>query len=108
MPYDRVPGTLLRVRPGQVQRFGPRGKLKGTHLRFTPAFPPPFPGSESLLAPWRRQVARPAPDLSLTALTKEYTEQPVSAIAHSLGFGKTTNFSKFSTRMTGVVPGASG
>ncbi|WP_059046379.1 helix-turn-helix transcriptional regulator [Streptomyces acidiscabies] len=202
--YDCAPGTLLWVRPGQVQRFGPRGDLKGTHLRFAPAFPPPFPGAESLLAPWRRQVAHDAGDLSLTALTREYarldpsreilrhlltavlldidrlprpaadprdcnetyarfrealeetyttdhrvdqyatrlgytvrtltracqsvtgrtakqviddrialqaqrllahTEQPIATIAHSLGFGETTNFSKFFARMTGVVPG---
>ncbi|MEX3104982.1 MULTISPECIES: AraC family transcriptional regulator [unclassified Streptomyces] len=202
--YDCAPGTLLWVRPGQVQRFGPRGKLKGTHLRFAPAFPPPFPGSESLLAPWRRQTAHTTNDVSLTPLTREYarpapsreilrhllaavllhidrlphpasdprdsndtyarfraaleaayptdhrvdqyaarlgytvrtltracqsatgrtakqiiddrialqaqrllahTEQPISTIAHTLGFGETTNFSKFFTRMTGVVPG---
>ncbi|WP_416970209.1 AraC family transcriptional regulator [Streptomyces sp. 4F14] len=212
--YDCVPGTLLWVRPGQVQRFGPRGELKGTHLRFAPAFPPPFPGSESLLAPWHRHVFHEAGDLkagdlkagglSLAALTREYarlepsreilrhlltavlldldrlprrpsesrdcndtyasfcsaleasyttdhrvdqyaarlgytvrtltracqsatgrtakqviddrialqaqrllahTEQPVSTIARALGFGETTNFSKFFARMTGVVPG---
>lgn len=46
------PGTLLWVRPGQVQRFGPGNGLNGPHLLFTPAFPPGFAGSDRLLAGW--------------------------------------------------------
>ncbi|MET8980894.1 AraC family transcriptional regulator [Streptomyces sp. NPDC004539] len=202
--YECVPGTLLWVRPGQVQRFGPRGKVKGTHLRFAPAFPPPFPGSESLLASWRGNVSQQVTDVSLDSLAREYarlepsheilrhlltavlldvdrlprpasesrghndtyarfcaaledsyatdhrvdqyasrlgytvrtltracqaasgrtakeviddrialqaqrllahTEQPISVIARTLGFAETTNFSKFFTRISGVVPG---
>ncbi|MER5493458.1 AraC family transcriptional regulator [Streptomyces sp. NPDC002490] len=34
------PGTLLWVRPGQVQRFHPGGRPDGPHLIFTTDFPP--------------------------------------------------------------------
>lgn len=34
-----------------------------------------------------------------------HTDDPVSSIAHGLGFGETTNFSKFFTRLTGTAPG---
>ncbi|WP_316781566.1 AraC family transcriptional regulator [Streptomyces sasae] len=37
--YPCRPGTLLWVRPGQVQRFGPPDRMNGAHLLFTPAFP---------------------------------------------------------------------
>ncbi|MFF8375649.1 helix-turn-helix domain-containing protein [Streptomyces sp. NPDC015661] len=37
--YPCRPGTLLWVRPGQVQRFTTPGRMNGTHLLFTPAFP---------------------------------------------------------------------
>ncbi|MFJ9710756.1 AraC family transcriptional regulator [Streptomyces sp. NPDC101234] len=37
--YSYRPGTLLWVRPGQVQRFCPHGRMNGAYLLFTPAFP---------------------------------------------------------------------
>ncbi|WP_133913303.1 helix-turn-helix domain-containing protein [Streptomyces sp. NBC_00582] len=37
--YPCRPGTLLWVRPGQVQRFTTPGRMNGTLLLFTPAFP---------------------------------------------------------------------
>jgi len=37
--YPCRPGTLLWVRPGQVQRFTAPGRMNGTHLLFTAAFP---------------------------------------------------------------------
>lgn len=46
------PGTLLWVRPGQVQRFGPGDGLNGPHLLFTSAFPPGFTGSDRLITDW--------------------------------------------------------
>ncbi len=45
------PGTLLWVRPGQVQRFD-AGTAGGLHVMFTPAFPPEFSGSERLAGEW--------------------------------------------------------
>ncbi|MER6957642.1 AraC family transcriptional regulator [Streptomyces sp. NPDC000618] len=52
------PGTLLWVRPGQVQRFGPAEALNGTHLLFTAAFPPLFAGADHLLTDWYAPVCR--------------------------------------------------
>ena len=46
------PGTLLWVRPGQVQRFDERAATAGTHLLFTPTFPPSFGGAQRLITPW--------------------------------------------------------
>ena len=39
--YPCRPGTLLWVRPGQVQRFTAPRRMNGIHLLFTPAFPEP-------------------------------------------------------------------
>ncbi|MET8977487.1 AraC family transcriptional regulator [Streptomyces sp. NPDC004539] len=52
------PGTLLWVRPGQVQRFGAGGGLDGVHLMFTAEFPPPVAGLERLVREWRGPVCR--------------------------------------------------
>lgn len=46
----------VRVRRAQVQRFGPAGTMNGTHLLFTPAFPPRFTGAERLLTAWHGPV----------------------------------------------------
>ncbi|MEU2539506.1 helix-turn-helix domain-containing protein [Streptomyces iakyrus] len=46
------PGTLLWVRPGQVQRFTDPGTTNGTHLLFTPAFPPHFSSTERMVNEW--------------------------------------------------------
>jgi AraC-like DNA-binding protein len=40
--YPCRSGTLLWVRPGQVQRFAEPGRMHGLHLLFTPAFPTPI------------------------------------------------------------------
>jgi len=50
--YPCRPGTLLWVRPGQVQRFGPAGTLNGQHLLFTAAFPARFGSAERLFDEW--------------------------------------------------------
>lgn len=52
--YPCAPGTLLHVRPGQVQRFpaGPQGgiaDLDATLVVFTPAFPPPVPATAAVI-----------------------------------------------------------
>lgn len=52
------PGTLLWVRPGQVQRFGPADAVNGVHLLFTPAFPPRFTGADRLLTSWHGPTCR--------------------------------------------------
>lgn len=82
------PGTLLWVRPGQVQRFGPAGTMNGTHLLFTPAFPPRFTGAEQLLTDWYGPVCRQLgtsreyATLStlLAQLTAEYT-RPADSVS---------------------------
>jgi AraC-like ligand binding domain len=50
--YPCRPGTLLWVRPGQVQRYGDLGTSNGMHLMCTPAFPPVFSGAEHLVSEW--------------------------------------------------------
>ncbi|MFE2062299.1 helix-turn-helix domain-containing protein [Streptomyces sp. NPDC059467] len=46
------PGTLLWVRPGQVQSFDPAGRLDGPHVLFTSAFPFRQGGIDQLSAAW--------------------------------------------------------
>src|SRR5689334_9347003 len=50
--YPCRPGTLLWVRPGQVQRFLRPGTANGTHLLFTPAFPPHSSSADRLVKEW--------------------------------------------------------
>jgi AraC-like DNA-binding protein len=50
--YPCRPGTLLWIRPGQVQRFGRPGIMNGTHLLFTPAFPPDLASTDRLVREW--------------------------------------------------------
>ncbi|PWG13398.1 AraC family transcriptional regulator [Streptomyces sp. V2] len=50
--YPCRPGTLLWVRPGQVQRFVRPGTANGTHLLFTPAFPPHGSSADRLVNEW--------------------------------------------------------
>lgn len=49
--YPCRPGTLLWVRPGQVQRFG-HYDTDGIHLLFTATFPSAFSGADRLITPW--------------------------------------------------------
>ncbi|WP_327699950.1 AraC family transcriptional regulator [Streptomyces sp. NBC_00459] len=46
------PGTLLWVRPGQVQSFVRPGTANGTHLLFTSAFPPHTSSADRLVNEW--------------------------------------------------------
>src|ERR1044072_2523420 len=50
--YPVRPGTLLWVRPGQVQRFVRPGTANGTHLLFTSAFPPHSSSADRLVNEW--------------------------------------------------------
>lgn len=50
--YPCRPGTLLWIRPGQVQRFGRPGTMNGAHLLFTPAFPPRLASTVRLIDEW--------------------------------------------------------
>ncbi|MET9793308.1 AraC family transcriptional regulator [Streptomyces canus] len=50
--YPCRPGTLLWIRPGQVQRFDRPGTMNGTHLLFTPAFPPRLASTVRLIDEW--------------------------------------------------------
>jgi AraC-like DNA-binding protein len=45
-------GTLLWVRPGQVQRYGAAGVADGRHLLFTAAFPAHTSGGDRLVGEW--------------------------------------------------------
>ncbi|MFD4504239.1 helix-turn-helix domain-containing protein [Streptomyces sp. NPDC058457] len=56
--YPCRPGTLLWIRPGQVQRFGRPGTMNGTHLLFTPTFPPHLAGTDRLVREWYGPVCR--------------------------------------------------
>ncbi|MFM9448714.1 helix-turn-helix domain-containing protein [Streptomyces acidiscabies] len=56
--YACRPGTLLWIRPGQVQRFGAGGALDGVHLMFTAEFPPAVAGVERVVREWRGPVCR--------------------------------------------------
>ena len=56
--YPCSPGTLLWIRPGQMQRFGPPGGMNGTHTLFTPAFPPAFSSTDRLARRCDRPPAR--------------------------------------------------
>nr|WP_234330626.1 AraC family transcriptional regulator [Streptomyces acidiscabies] len=56
--YACRPGTLLWIRPGQVQRFEAGGALDGVHLMFTAEFPPAVAGVERLVREWRGPVCR--------------------------------------------------
>ena len=48
--YPCRPGTLLWIRPGQVQRYDWTGGVNGPHLLFTAAFPARFSGDDRLLS----------------------------------------------------------
>jgi AraC-like DNA-binding protein len=50
--HDCGPGTVFWVRPGQVQRHDPGGRLRGLVLMFAAEFPPTFSGSGRLLPGW--------------------------------------------------------
>jgi AraC-like DNA-binding protein len=50
--HECRPGTVLWVRPGQVQRHDPGGRLQGLLLMFAAEFPPAFSGSGRLLPGW--------------------------------------------------------
>ncbi|MET8976914.1 AraC family transcriptional regulator [Streptomyces sp. NPDC004539] len=52
------PGTLLWVRPGQVQHHTRPGTADGVHVLFTPAFPPPFSSAGRLLDPGDEPACR--------------------------------------------------
>ncbi|MGP4043034.1 AraC family transcriptional regulator [Streptomyces sp. 2A115] len=88
------PGTLLWVRPGQVQRFGPSGEFNGTRLLFSAAFPPRFTGAERLLAHWYGPVCRQLGtsreyatlSVLLAQLTAEYTRPADSVSSEILRF----------------------
>ncbi|MFJ9244789.1 AraC family transcriptional regulator [Streptomyces sp. NPDC101776] len=87
--YPCRPGTLLWVRPGQVQSFVRPGTTDGTHLLFTPAFPSHTSSADRLVNEWygpscRQLGAGPAYAVLSTLLGQlraEYDrpEQTVSA-----------------------------
>lgn len=88
--YGCRPGTLLWVRPGQVQRFVP-STLQGVHLRFAASFPLRTSRTERLLTPWAGPVWRQlgmdaeysALSASLGRLATEYA-QPAEEVSREI------------------------
>ncbi|WP_060886448.1 MULTISPECIES: AraC family transcriptional regulator [Streptomyces] len=82
--YPCRPGTLLWIRPGQVQRFGSPGAMNGTHLLFTPVFPAHLASTARLIDEgygpvcWQLGTGRDYPAVSalLSRLRAEFTRQP--------------------------------
>ncbi|MFF8937951.1 AraC family transcriptional regulator [Streptomyces paradoxus] len=56
--YPLRPGTLLWIRPGQVQSFVRPGIANGTHLLFTSAFPPHTSSADKLVGTWYGTTCR--------------------------------------------------
>ncbi|MEU6915456.1 AraC family transcriptional regulator [Streptomyces olindensis] len=56
--YPIRPGTLLWVRPGQVQSFVRPGTANGTQLLFTSAFPPHASSADRLVSDWYGTTCR--------------------------------------------------
>ena len=88
MTYPCRPGTLLWVRPGQVQRFDGRAATGGIHLLFTATFPPAFSGAERLVTPWYGAVcwqlgasAEYATLATLLAQMRAEYDRPVGAVS---------------------------
>ncbi|HTI24893.1 MAG TPA: AraC family transcriptional regulator [Kutzneria sp.] len=68
--YPCRPGTLLWIRPGQVQRYDWSGTMNGPHVLFTSAFPARFSGADHLVADWSGPVCwqlGAGPDYALVA-----------------------------------------
>jgi len=64
--YDCRPGTLIQVRPGQVQQFGRQPGLEAHLVVFTPAFLLPVgPPLRTAAEGWLRADASPTPYLRL-------------------------------------------
>ncbi|MER6528831.1 AraC family transcriptional regulator [Streptomyces sp. NPDC001508] len=82
--YPCRPGTLLWIRPGQVQRFGRPGTMNGPHLLFTSAFPAHLTSTARLLDEWHGPVCRQlgtdrdyaAVSTLLGQLRAEFTRRP--------------------------------
>ncbi|MEU1803659.1 helix-turn-helix transcriptional regulator [Streptomyces sp. NPDC019937] len=56
--YPCRPGTLVWVRPGQVQRYVRPGTTNGTHVLFTPSFLPRLDSVDRLVDEWYGPVCR--------------------------------------------------
>ncbi|MGY4745641.1 helix-turn-helix domain-containing protein [Streptomyces sp. ATMOS53] len=90
--YPCRPGTLLWIRPGQVQRFGSPGTMNGTHLLFTPAFPAHLASTARLIDEgygpvcWQLGTGPDYPAVSalLSRLRAEFTRQPGTVSAEIL------------------------
>lgn len=70
--YPCRPGTLLWVRPGQIQRYVRPGTTNGVHVLFTPSFPPHLNGADRVISTWYgpacRQLGASADYAALTTL----------------------------------------
>ncbi|MEV4316083.1 AraC family transcriptional regulator [Actinocrispum sp. NPDC049592] len=80
--YPCSPGTLLWIRPGQVQRFEADTQLDAPMMVFTAAFPPRFGTADRLLTAARGltrwDAVGPAIDLLFSQLIAEYQRTDVS------------------------------
>ncbi|MET9082827.1 AraC family transcriptional regulator [Streptomyces sp. NPDC004237] len=85
------PGTLLWIRPGQVQRFSHPGAVNGPHVMFAPSFPAHLPGTDRLLHEWYgpacRQLGADRDHAALSALLDqlraEYT-RPQGSVSQEI------------------------
>ncbi|RKT55808.1 helix-turn-helix domain-containing protein [Saccharothrix australiensis] len=77
-PYRLRPGSVLWVRPGQVQQFQPRSRVDGPLLLFQPDFPPPDVASP--FGPTHWQLG--ARDQRLAATAAEHLAREYAALTH--------------------------
>ena len=88
-------GSVVWVRPGQVQQFEPDSRLEGPLLLFQPGFPPPGTPADTPFGPTCRRLTaqdRLLAELGMQHLTSEYaalTHAPTAGaaplLAHLLG-----------------------
>jgi AraC-like DNA-binding protein len=83
VPYSCAPGTLLWIRPGQVQRGFPPPGLSGWLIWFTPDFPQPLPTTDRLLRDPVRTVRRDLDKEEQNRLVTLITELHAESIATS-------------------------
>ncbi|MEV0677393.1 AraC family transcriptional regulator [Actinosynnema sp. NPDC050436] len=78
-PYRLRPGSVVWVRPGQVQQFQDRSRVEGPLLLFRPDFPPP--GSASPFGPAHWQLT--TQDRLLAATAAQHLATEYAALAHA-------------------------
>ncbi|WP_433273595.1 helix-turn-helix domain-containing protein [Actinosynnema sp. CS-041913] len=78
-PYRLRPGSVVWVRPGQVQQFQPRSRTEGPLLLFRPDFPPPDTASPFGPSHWQLTTQ----DRLLAATAAEHLANEYAALTHA-------------------------